>query len=191
MAAAKKINIDHTVTEAEYKQNFAVLAQRDPNEAADVALKWRERFVNQTRALQETTGTLLEIGLAGGVGALAGWLDGGWEAEREKAIEDWELTGAAAVGADPTETPEPWDHPESQVSDPTKLFGFIDKVLAGTLVLAALAVFNVFGDAYTKFFKAGALGSFSYWAGNLTNKIAKERKKEALAKAATEEAATA
>jgi len=189
-ANAKKISIDSTVTEAEYKQNFAVLAQRDPAEAADVALKWRERFVNQTQAMQKTTGMLLEIGIGGGAAALAGWLDGGWEAEREKAIEDWELSGAAAAGTTIEESPEPWDHAEGG-SDPTKILGFMDKVLAGTIVLAALAVFNVFGDAYSKFFKAGALGSFSYWAGNMTNKIAKERKKEALAKAATDAAATA
>jgi hypothetical protein len=188
VASSKAAKIDYEITPSEYKQNFSVLAQRDPAEAADVALKWRERFINQTRAMRETTGALLEIGVGGGFAALWGGLDGGWEAEREKAIEDWELSGAAEVGTTIEEHPEPWDHKEG-VSDPTKLFGFIDKVLAGTLVLAALAVFNVLGNRWQPLLRSAALGSFSYWAGNLTNKIFKARKKEALAKKAEEEAA--
>ncbi len=140
MAAAKPMKIDFDVTPAEYKQDFAVLAQRDPAEAADVALKWRERFINQTQSMREATGTFLEIVVGGGAAALWGGFDGGWEAEREKAIEDWELSGAAEVGTNTDEHPEPWDHAEG-ASDPTKLFGFIDRVLAGTLVLATLAVF--------------------------------------------------
>ncbi len=183
-AAAKQKAFNPT----EFQTDFAVLAQRDPSEAADVALKWRERFMNQVEGMRKTTSVLLEVFVVGATAAGSGWLDGGWEAEREKAIEDWELSGAAEAETDVETHPEPWDHPEG-VSDPTKLFGYVDKVLVGTLVLAGLAIFKVLGK-YTPLARSAALGSFSYWLGNMTNKVAKERKTDALKAAADEEEAT-
>jgi hypothetical protein len=172
----------------EYKNDFTVLAQRNPEEAADVALKWRERFMNQARGMQETTGALLEIGIAGGTAALAGWMDGGYEAERQKAIEDWQATGASEAETDIEAHPEPWDHPEG-VSDPTKLFGVVDKVLVGTLVIAALAIFNVFGSKYTPLLRSSALGGFAYWLGNMTRSMANTRKTDELNAAPAEDEA--
>lgn len=169
----------------EYKNEFMTLANTRPDEAADVAMKWRERFMNQVATTKKSTEQALEIGLAGGTAFTMAFFDGGWEAKRDAMIRDWEEGGAAEAGTDLDEHAEPFSHKEGG-KDPTKLFGMVDKVLVGTLLLAAAAIFNVFGKKYTPFVRAAALGSASYWAGSVGRNLGYKRKDKAL-KAAGEE----
>lgn len=171
----------------EYKQDFMNLATTAPHEAADVAMKWRDRFMNQAADMSKSTEQALEIGIAGTSAFGFGFLDGGWEAKREAMIVDWEEEGHVEAGADIGEHPEPFSHPEGG-KDPTKLFGMVDKVLVGTLVLAGLAIFNVAGPKYTPFVRAAALGGAAYWSGSVGRSLGMKRTIKKLKEKAVEDA---
>ena len=173
-----------------FHAEMAELAAASPHDAADVAATWRERFHNAMEEGQKTTQKALGITLAAGTAFGMSWLDGRWEAEKEDEIAKWMASPDAQVAATEAdiavEDTSPFVHGEE--SDPTKIFG-IDKVLVGTLLLAAAAVFNL-AKEYTPFVEAAALGSASYWAGSIGFRIGKEGKEEALeGEAATEAAA--
>lgn len=170
----------------EYKNDFMTLANTQPDEAADVAMKWRERFMNQVATTKKSTEQALEIGLAGGTAFAMAFFDGGWEAKRDAMVTDWEDGGAEEAETTTDEHPEPFSHKEGG-KDPTKLFGMVDKVLVGTLLLAAAAIFNVFGKRYTPFVRAAALGSASYWAGSVGRNLGYKRKDKALKAAGDED----
>jgi hypothetical protein len=168
----------------EYKQDFMTLASTAPHEAAEVAMKWRERFVNQAEVMKKGTEDIMEIGVAGISSFGIAFLDGGWEAKREKMIRDWEEGGAADAAADLEEHPTPFSHPEGE-KDPTKLFNMVDNVLVATLGLAALAAFNVL-KKYTPVLRAAALGTGAYWAGSLGRSLGYKRAEKALSAEADE-----
>lgn len=170
----------------EYKQDFMNLATTAPQEAADVAMKWRERFMNQAETMKKSHETLATIGLAGLSSFGVAWFDGGWEAKRDAMIRDWQEDGHVEAEADLEEHPTPFSHSEGG-SDPTKLFGVVDKTLVWTLFLAGLAAFNVFGKKYTPLVQAAALGSGAYWAGSIGRNLGYGRVEKKLAAAAEEE----
>jgi hypothetical protein len=174
----------------EYKQDFMNLATTAPAEAADVAMKWRDRFMNQATEMRKSTEQALEIGIAGASAFGFGFFDGGWEAKREAMIVDWEEEGHIDAGADLSQYPEPFSHPEGG-KDPTKLFGMVDKVLVGTLILAGLAIFNVFGPKYTPFVRSAALGGAAYWAGSVGRSLGMKRTVKKIKEKAAEESGQA
>lgn len=172
----------------EYKQEFMTLASTAPQEAAEVAMKWRERFVNQAESTRKGMQTAAEIGAAGLTAGGMGYLSGGWQAKRDAMIRDWEAGGAVEAEADLEEHPTPFSHPKGE-KDPTKLFGLINKTLFGTLLLSAGAIFNVLGKKYTPVVRSAALGAGSAWAAELGRSWGYKRKEKALAEAPEEEAA--
>lgn len=163
------------------------LAAQNPQDAAEVAATWRERFHNAMEEGQKTTQKALGISLAGATAFGMSWWDGRNEASAEALVDEWLGTpdAAAAAGeagvdlATMTEYErEKFVFTYSEDSDPRKIFG-IDKVLVGTLLLAAAAVFNLAGD-YTPFVENAAIGSAAYWAGSIGFRLGKEQREEAL-----------
>lgn len=164
----------------EYRNDFIKLASQEPGEAADVAMKWRERFMRKANEMSKTTERVAEVGIAGLSSFGVAYLDGGWEAKRDALIADWINEGASRVNADVTQHPTPFTHPEG-VSDPTKLFNVIDRVLVITLLLAGAAAAGVGGDDYNGLLRAAAVGTGSYWAGSLGRSLAYRRAANRLA----------
>lgn len=189
--ASKKHTTMRKYNPEKFHSEMTELAAASPQDAADVAATWRERFQNALDEGQKTTQRALGIGIAGGTALLVSYMDGRWEAEKEDEIAMWMASPDAAAAA--TEAgievidTSPFVHGEE--SDPTKIFG-LDRVLVGTLLLAAAAVFNLAKD-YTPFVESAALGSAAYYAGSIGFRMGKEQKEEALEAEAASEAAAA
>lgn len=165
------------------------LAAQSPQDAAEVAATWRERFHNAMEESSRVTQKAIGIGVAGGTSFLVAMLDGRWEAEKEDLIAKWmaspEAAAAASEAGIAVDETSPFIHGEE--SDPTKIFG-IDRVMIATLLLAAAAVTNL-AKQYTPFVEAGAIGCAAYWAGSIGFRVGKEQKEEALEAEASEAAA--
>lgn len=128
----------------EYHKDASDLMKRNPELAADAMTKLARRMNQAEGELSE--GQELTLSIVSGLFASAVMLGiGFWNGdneERAKAlIEDWEMSGAAAVGADLEQYPEPWDHPEG-IKDPRKILKFIPKTLVSTagFIVGAIAV---------------------------------------------------
>lgn len=169
----------------EYKQDFMNLAQSAPHEAADVAMKWRERFVNQAEQMRKGSQQLAEVGVAGGTAWVAGMLDGTWEAKRDAMIRDWEESGHIEAEADLEEHPTPFSHAEGG-NDPTKIFNLVDRMLIITLVLAGIGVTNIFGKKASPYFRSAALGTGATWASGWGRSFGYKRKAKKLTEAEDE-----
>lgn len=165
----------------EFKQDFMNLATTAPQEAADVAMKWRERFVNTTEQMKKSSEDLMEAGVGGGAAFLAGFLDGGWAARRDDMIKEWEEGGAAAADADLEEHPTPFSAPDSDAKDPTMVFGVVDKVLFGTLATAAVGISGIIGKKYSPIIISAAKGLGIGWAFSKGTGIGYKRAVKALA----------
>lgn len=163
----------------EYKNDFVQLAQSAPQDAADVAIKWRERFMNQAQEMQKSTEQIAEIGIAGVTAFVLSVANGGWEAQRDAMIAQWEEEGHVDAEADLETYPTPFTHPEGE-KNPMKLFGIVDKTLVATLLLGTAAALNI-AKKYTPLVRAAALGSGATWASNLGRDIGYKRTKEKLA----------
>lgn len=189
MARSRHTAMTRKYNPEKFHSEMAELAHASPQDAADVAATWRERFHNAMEEGQKQTQRALGFSIAAGSSFLMSYFDGGWEAEREDTIAKWmastEAASAAAELGKAVEDTSPFV--EGDESDPTKIFG-IPKVLVGTILLAAAAVFNL-AKQYTPFVEAAALGGAAYWAGSMGFRIGKERKEEALEGEAASEAA--
>jgi hypothetical protein len=164
----------------EYKQDFMNLATQAPQEAAEVAMKWRERFVNQSEVMKKSTEDIMEIGVAGLSSFGIAFMDGGWEAKADQLVLDWEEGGAEAAGTNVEDHAHPWDHEEGD-KNPMKTWGmgYLDNTLVVTMGLAALTAFNI-AKKYTPVFRAAALGTGSYWAGSVGRSLGYKRAKTKL-----------
>lgn len=172
------------LTSDQYMQEFTTLAAASPQDAAEVAMQWRERFMNQVERMRKSSEELTELGVAGVSAFGMGFFDGGWEAKRQALVDAWEDTQDEATLKD---TPAPWDDKDTGIKDPQKAFGLVDKSLVSTLVFAGIAISNL-AKKYTPVFRAAALGTGAYWAGSQGRKFGYNRKyDEALREEASKE----
>ncbi len=171
-----------------FMSEMTELAAQSPQDAAEVAATWRERFHNAMEEGAKTTQKALGISIAAATAFGMSFWDGNNEAAAESIVDEWLATpeasaAAAEAGVDLATMSEyererfVFTHHEEE-SDPRKIFG-IDKVLIGTLLLGAAAVFELAKD-YTPFVEAAAIGSAAYWAGSIGFRLGKERKEESL-----------
>lgn len=81
----------------------------NPNDQADVAMKWRERAVNAVAALNPgPIGTSLEVLGGSAYGAGIGAWDGVNEARRAALIDQWRSTTAPSLNISTVDYPEPF-----------------------------------------------------------------------------------
>ena len=131
-----------------YRDDALRLIKANPERAAESFTELAGRKVraenrvarsrNQERDLREGSADLGGLIVTMLVMAGTGWWAGELDAKRDILIADWELEGAEQVGANVTNTPEPWDH-EQGVADPSTWFGIIPKIVVVPLSMGALA----------------------------------------------------
>lgn len=178
-----------------FMAEMSELAAQSPQDAAEVAATWRERFHNAMEEGAKTTQKALGISIAAATAFGMSFWDGTNEASAEDLVDEWMASPEAATAATESEVDlntmseydrEKFAFTHMDESDPRTIFG-IDKVLVGTLLLAAAAVFNLAKD-YTPFVESAALGSAAYWAGSIGFRIGKERKEDSLEADAADDA---
>jgi len=119
----------------QFKQDVMALP---PHEAADAALKWRDRAMNAVEEMENATDTALKM-TAGGAFVLAvGMIEGRQQAQAEKLVEDWENGGAAEAEYSLDEYETPWSAGEAW--NPTRLGGIVPWTLALTAVPALMGL---------------------------------------------------
>jgi len=125
----------------EYKTDALELMRSNPELAADAMTKLArtknaaegELSDGQEATMGIISGTLASVMMLG----VGNWI-GSDEEKAQAMITDWEMSGAASIGADIEQYPAPWDHPEG-VKDPRKILKIIPKPLATTVGFAILA----------------------------------------------------
>jgi len=144
-----------------FQNEVTALAHEAPEKAAEVATHWKSKFMNAVMDAKNTTEKGMELAAAGISAGIIGYLDGGWEADADKAIAEWQGGGAAAAGKDPNSDP----FADGGVEDPRKMFG-LDIAFWYTAGLAGIALFDLAGG-YSTLVAAGAIGAASYYVGSM------------------------
>lgn len=171
------------------------LATQSPQDAADVAATWRERFHNVT----EGTAEALYRGLGFAVTIATGFAMSAWEGNNEAAADDmvekWLATPEASAAAVEANVDlmamsdydrEQFAFAHMETTDPRKIpYIGLDKVLGVALVLGGIAVFKL-AKGFTPFIEAGAVGSAVAFASSIGYRVGKTRKEEALSVVTTE-----
>lgn len=189
----------------EYKNDFMQLAQQRPDEAADVALKWRERYFNQTDRMDGLAYNVGQAAVMFTSGSAAAYLQGRAAADREAMITKWvteeaanelnhdqELKDAGTTLEEFLETfPEPWKHPNGK-SDPLKKFGipnfgtFITAILTG---IGGALPSSVYGGrrVINHTMLSVSKGTGLLWITNRLGKLGYDHRIEALKKSSDDE----
>lgn len=160
---------------AEYKQDFMNLAATNPADAADVAMKWRERFHNAVDQARTTNEQLMEFGFAGLTSALMGGFQG-WQTQKRDALEAaWVASNDEVIKfADEEDVsvekflednPTPWSYTDGGIREPGKWF--LPVSIAVAAALGGLAAFQMAGDDFQRVLRASALGAVVFVGGQL------------------------
>jgi hypothetical protein len=165
-----------------------------PDHAADVALKYREAFVNAASRRQNPAtdgiGVLLSTGYAGVIGAY----DGELEAQRNEVIRRWVTNDAAKKGIDPLQYPTPfvsiYDKDgkvlHEATPDPRKWFG-VPKVFYPTAVFGVMAAAGVGAAApgepgvdFNSYLVGVTIAGAAYTIGSSLREVVAQRRTEAI-----------
>ncbi len=182
MKLLRRRNNPKPFDENRYRSDMRDLVNANPDEAADVLVKWRNKFNN---ALMETANAAekgMELGSALGATALIAYFDGKWEREAEEMITKWEA-GDYSEYEGKTADDDPFEL--GIYDDPAEFLGF-DVAAWYPIGLAAIAYFGLAGD-YSNLIAAGAIGSGSYYVGTMVKKWGYEAKDTELKGADKEE----
>jgi hypothetical protein len=181
------------MTPDKFYSDMMNLATQSPRDAADVAGTWRNRFLNMAEGGQTAVKKGLGVGVGATVGFTFGILGGRWDAEDDDIQEDWINGGYAAAGLAKAEDGSPYR--EGHAKDekrypgwkPGTVFG-VPMTLLATLVLGAMAIFNVGGEEWNSLIAAGAFSGTVYWTAQIGTKVGYDWKMDAIKKAEEEAA---
>lgn len=184
---------------ARFQQKMATLP---PAHQADVALKWRERFVNVANTYAPgPLGTTAQVVGSGVYAGMLGYWDGVNEAERNHAKETWQTKTAPELGIDTTRHPEPFSNivdpttgavVHKAQSDPRNWMG-VNKTVAPTLGLGLAAIIMSavdVGDRAVPYIKSLVFTGVGYVVGTSIRDQMYKRRRDALRAAAATEPAT-
>jgi len=170
----------------DYRSEAMDLIKTNPELAADSMTKLAGRKVRAENQVAEADNSTRDLGAAVISFALlsaTGWWLGSMEAKRDLLVADWELEGAADVGANLQETPYPWDH-ERGVADPTTFF-FVPKLLVVPVVSGAIAGIISASrpkgsdpGTWERGFTITAISSFGLMLAKVVGRFAYERKRK-------------
>ena len=169
------------------------LATNSPQDAADVAGTWRNRFLNIAEDSQSAVKEGLKVGVGATVGFTFGALGGRWEAEDDDIQEDWQKGGYAAAGLTKAEDGSPYregntfDSERFPSSKPGTVFG-VPMTLIATISFGALAIFKVGGDEWNSLISAAAFSGVVYWTSQLGGQVGYDMMMDAIKKAEEEAA---
>lgn len=179
---------------AVFKQDMARLPA---DHQADVALKWRESFVNLANRHQNPASDGLNVVTSGVYAGLLGAWDGENEAVQKEIVRKWKAEEAAKKGIDPLDHPSPFVNIYSQdgkllheaTPDPRTWFG-INRTLYPTFVLGVMAVAGVGsstpsdpGMDLNRFLVGGTLAGVSYAVGSALRDVVYRRRSEQMERA--------
>ena len=176
-----------------YRDDFMDLIQANPTMAADSATKLAGRKVraeNQAMASDTASTDLVASMVTFLIMGGAGWWQGSMKAKRDMLVADWELEGAAEVGASLQESPKPWNH-ERGVANPTTWW-VVPKLLVlpvGTGILALIAATMRKGASpgiFEKSMTLSAVGTFGLTLASLVGGYSYEMKEKKMAATAVE-----
>lgn len=173
------------------------MARLPPDHQADVALKWRESFVNLANRHQNPAADGLNVVTSGLYAGILGAWDGENEAHRAEIVRKWKNGDAARKGLDPAKNPSPFVNiysPGGQLlheatPDPRTWFG-INRTLFPTFGLGILAIAGVGssppdqdGMDLNRYLVGGTLAGVSYAVGTGLRDLVYARRSEQLERA--------
>jgi len=179
---------------AVFKQDYSRLP---PDHQADVALKWRESFVNLANRHQNPVADGLNVVTSGIYAGLLGAWDGENEAVQKAMVRKWVAEDAAKKGIDPIDHPSPFVNiysPDGKLiheatPDPRAWFG-INRTLYPTFALGILAVAGVGSSApdeegmdLNRYLVGGTLAGVSYAVGSALRDVVYRRRTEQMERA--------
>lgn len=163
----------------------------NPDDQADVALKWRERAVNVANAFNPgAVGTTIQVASSGAYAGLLGWWDGANEAKRAALIEEWRTVTAPKLNIDTSVHETPFKDVtdangqlvHKAVQDPRNWL-HLNKALWPTLGLGlATAGVAAMGGGYrvTPYLTALTMGGIGYLAGTTVRDAAYKAERDKL-----------
>lgn len=173
---------------AETAQFQADMARLPPQEQTNIALKWRERFVNAVGTQHNPVSTGFELVSAGVWSSGMGAWDGANQAARDAAIKQWREVAGPELGftaeqlAPGGQYPDPFRRIVDEsgqvvheaVTDPRSWLG-INRTLYPTFGLGLLAALGAGGVSFNRYLIAGTLGGVSYSAGETFRELVYQR----------------
>ncbi len=179
----------------------AKMGMLPPEHQSDVALKWRERFVNVATAYAPTPlMATSQVAVSGAYSGLIGYWDGYNQYKRRQLVANWEQT-APGLGVNLAEHPTPFKDVVNNgqvvhraVQDPTTLGPTpINRTLAATLALAGVSGIVALADrdgrfnaTVNPFLKLSAMTGIGYAVGSAFRDAAlKKEERKALAATTT------
>lgn len=180
----------------EFIDEMVQLASQSPQDAAEVAATWRDRFHNVT----ESTGELVQKGAQTTLTGLTAFVMAMWEGRNEAAadaiVDQWlaspEAAAAAAEAGVDLAAMSDYDREKfafdkMEDNDPRKIpvIGF-DWIWSSTAFLAAISAFGLAGEAVSPWVGHAAMGSFTAALSSIGYRVGKNAKEQSLAAAALE-----
>lgn len=156
-----------------------------PHEAADAALKWRDRAMNAVEEMEQATDTALKMTGAGVFVLAVGMIEGRQQAQAEKMVEDWENGGAAEAEYDDQEFPTPWSAGEAR--NPTRLLGVVPWTLVFTAIPAVVGLADFNAAPYFREMAKSGVYLFLGQLGAMGGKAIRQRRIAAAAASEEEE----
>jgi hypothetical protein len=180
----------------QFVSEMVELASQSPQDAAEVAATWRERFHNMTQSTEQILTKTASVSLTVATAFLMAAWEGMNEAAADDMAEKWLSSsdaGAAAVeaGVDLASMSdydrEKFAFDKMEERDPRKLpvIGF-DKVLTTTIALGVVSAFGFAGETGSKWVGHAALGSLASFISSIGYRVGKDTKEQALANALVE-----